>query len=430
MTSRQGSVPRPRIHWVSPLPPARTDIAEYTRRLLPALTARADVVLWTDAGTVEPAVAAMAPVRRFDPGRPVPFDGRGGDGRQPEALFLHVGNAWAFHGGIIAAARRCAGIVVLHDLSLFECLLDLVRHGRLAPDALRAAALVAGGDAPADTETLLAGRRPAAPPPLFDAVLTRAVAVLTHTRQAAETVASRGRLPVYRLDLPYPAGPAPRIGRAGTGPLRLVQFGHIGPNRRLDAVLAGLGQIRDDIDFVFDIYGAVWDPAHIRTVARRCGVADRVHLHGFVPEPQLDAALAEAHAVFNLRQPTMHEASGSQLRIWNAGAVALVTDLGWYAGLPDDTAIKLDPVDEAGGVAGALRRIAHDRALCARIGRAGRHQLEAHHDPETYAEGVVAIVNAAGRDARERLIADALTGLLADSPAPALLRTRLGERLG
>ena len=42
---------RPVIHWVSPLLPAETDIAHYTRRILPALCARADVTLWTDATT-------------------------------------------------------------------------------------------------------------------------------------------------------------------------------------------------------------------------------------------------------------------------------------------------------------------------------------------------------------------------------------------
>ena len=42
------------IHWFSPLPPARTDIAEYTRRILPALNREAQVILWTDQGVWGP----------------------------------------------------------------------------------------------------------------------------------------------------------------------------------------------------------------------------------------------------------------------------------------------------------------------------------------------------------------------------------------
>ena len=37
-----------RLNWFSPLPPARTEIANYTVRLLPALCASCDVTLWTD----------------------------------------------------------------------------------------------------------------------------------------------------------------------------------------------------------------------------------------------------------------------------------------------------------------------------------------------------------------------------------------------
>ena len=44
----------PTIHWVSPLPPAATDIGHYTLRILHDLTKLANVVLWTDASKWDP----------------------------------------------------------------------------------------------------------------------------------------------------------------------------------------------------------------------------------------------------------------------------------------------------------------------------------------------------------------------------------------
>jgi hypothetical protein len=57
----------PRIHWFSPLAPARTDIAHYTGRLLPALAARASVTLWTSQPHWYSGLKRHATVRRFDP---------------------------------------------------------------------------------------------------------------------------------------------------------------------------------------------------------------------------------------------------------------------------------------------------------------------------------------------------------------------------
>ena len=64
--------------------------------------------------------------------------------------------------------------------------------------------------------------------------LDRAVSVLAHTPAAFEAARATGMVPAYQLDLPFrPSKTAPSPNRAQDGPLRLVQFGHIGPNRRL-----------------------------------------------------------------------------------------------------------------------------------------------------------------------------------------------------
>jgi glycosyltransferase involved in cell wall biosynthesis len=156
-------------------------------------------------------------------------------------------------------------------------------------------------------------------------------------------------------------------------------------------VLDVLGALKDALDFRFDIMGRVWDERAVAARAAALGIAERVRVHGFVSEGELDRRLAEADLVFNLRWPTMGEASGSQLRIWNAGAPSVVTDAGWYSELDDTTVFKTRIETEAEDLTTLLRRLAADRSLGAARGAAGRALLETRHSPRAYARAIAEI---------------------------------------
>jgi len=139
---------RPRIHWVSPLPPAETDIAHYTRRILPELAERADLTLWTDAETWDTGLESFCPVRHLDPQRivldpqrivPGQMRPNGVRGDRPGTVFINIGNAWCFHAGLLALARRLPSVIILHDLALQEMFLDTIHNDLLARDTYLAA---------------------------------------------------------------------------------------------------------------------------------------------------------------------------------------------------------------------------------------------------------------------------------------------------
>lgn len=441
---------RPRLHWVCPLPPAETDIAHYTRRILPELTERADVTLWTDARGWDAELERFCPVRHLEPAHVVPrmmqTPGAGPD--RPGTLFIHIGNAWVFHADLLALTRRMPSVVILHDLNIQEMLFDAMWNDRLDSGLYRQVMRAwygAGIDEKIDA--VFAGRQTPGQlghdHPGFELATGHAVAVLTHTRGTFETVSRRGHVPVYRLDLPFrttgtagvtdTAGPtgAATARRAESGPLRLLQFGYIGPNRRLLQVLEAVAGLAGEIDFVFDIVGKVWDPECIDRQCRTLGISERVRLHGYLPEAELDGLLARAHLVFNLRHPTMGEASGSQLRIWNAAAASAVSDEGWYGELPCASVFHIPHDGERAALEGLLRQLADDRAIGQSRGRAGHQRLQTHHDPGSYADGLVEIATAFGRDARDALVARAARRLVRTRPkqGDGLVRDRLAALL-
>jgi glycosyltransferase involved in cell wall biosynthesis len=116
----------------------------------------------------------------------------------------------------------------------------------------------------------------------------------------------------------------------------------------------------------------------------RSGLAARVRLHGFVPEQVLDEAIAGAHLAFNLRHPTMGEASGGILRSWAHATPALVTDAGWYADLPDTVARKISVVREIEDLHAALADLTLRPEVYERMGLAARDRLRSLHTPEGY----------------------------------------------
>ena len=427
---------RPRIHWVSPLPPAETDIAHYTRRILPELAERADLTLWTDAETWDTGLESFCPVRHLDPQRIVPGQMRpnGARGDRPGTIFINIGNAWCFHAGLLALARRMPSVIVLHDLALQEMFCDAVRHGLLARDGYLASMRRWYGEDGRDAAQEVLEERQSAVDlgqrfPGFELTMENAAAVLTHTPAASQAVVARGFLPAYRLDLPFRATGAVRSDRSMQGPLRLVQFGHIGPNRRLEQVLEALAGMGPDFDFVLDIVGKIWNPDLIDARCNALGISGKVRRAWLYSEAELDALLGRAHLVFNLRHPTMGEASGSQLRIWNATAASVVTDQGWYHHLPEDTVFRMPVDDDVTGLRTLLERLDKDRSIGQALGAAGYERLVERHGPADYADGIVDVARAFESDIRDAFLASAARRLLSRSPEGDDLKRRRLARL-
>lgn len=413
------SHPRPRIHWVSPLPHAETDIAHYTRRFLPELTDRANVTLWTEKKTWDKGLEQFCPVRHLNPRSILPNEICAFDnfGEEPGALFINIGNSWVFHANLLTLIQRMPSVIVLHDLAIQEMFLDAIHNNLWSCETyLTSMYRWYGEDGQMAAQNALEGVIPgselAQKFPGFELIMEHAAAVLTHTPAAFEAVAARNFIPAYNLELPFPATQNANSTRSMTGPLRLVQFGYIGPNRRLEQILEALAGMGDDFDFVFDIAGKIWNPDVIQKRCEALGLTDRVHVHGFLPEPDLDALIGQAHLVFNLRHPTMGEASGSQLRIWNAATAAVVTDQGWYHHLPKDCVFHISLEEEKADLQDLLKRLSEDRRLGQSIGLNGYNHFCKYHGPASYADGIVEIANTFEKDTRDALFASSARRLL------------------
>ena len=382
-----------RLHWFSPLPPDRTDIGHYTARLLPALARCAQVTVWTATPEPDPRLSAHAAIRRL--GRS-PADR--GELSRGDAILYNLGNHGPFHARILAEALAFPGIVVCHEADLHHLLAWYHVEFRRRPEDYVAALREAWGrDGERVARLRLAGADVGAEltrMPLLAPALRGCHGVVCHTEATFAAARALGH-PALRLDLPYPAGPRRHRGKR-TGPLRIVQFGHLGPNRRTLEILDAIARFSRQAELRFDILGELWDERPVRAKVEQHRLGGIVRLHGFVSEERLDQALAEADLVLNLRFPTIGEASGSQLRSWNAAVPSAVSDIGWFAGLPDDVVVKVPPGEEAERLHRLFALLLRDREALDGLGERGRALLEERHGPEAYARELVAACGEAG----------------------------------
>ena len=382
-----------RLNWFSPLPPAKTGIADYSFGILPELSSRANVTLWTDRAGWDPQLEKYATVRHFQPDR---MDWV--ELNRAELSFYNIGNNHLHHASIWQVSRQSPGIVILHDVRLHDFFESLYRgQWRDQTGYLNQIEKHYGAEGLRIATEFVSARHGdydfmAQRFSMTSAALENALGALVHTKDGFDELRASNRCPVFYAALPS----APILKSAQTDglrrpPHRLIIFGHIGRNRRLDAVLEALSQLPQPNPFKLDIYGEIDDPKTLRQRIHTLNLKETVTVHGYTPIAELDQALSTAHLAINLRYPTMGEASASQLRIWEHALPSLVTKIGWYASLPEQAVAHIRPDHEVADIRSQLESFVQDPNRFARMGVRGHELVTTEHHPRTYVDTLLSL---------------------------------------
>ncbi|MEA2600535.1 MAG: hypothetical protein QOF89_1527 [Acidobacteriota bacterium] len=382
------------MDYVSPLPPVRSGIADYSADLLPALAALADVRLIR-----LPDLPVSPEIERAWPLAPAAETGR--DGRLP---LYQMGNNH-YHRGVLDLAMRVPGVLTLHDVVLHHLLLEITLgrndpqgfwdykdlltrdHGWIGEAAALAKRWNAWGDAPVFEL------------PAHRVLLRRQRGVLVHSRWAADLLVEEdlgARVRAIPMGIPLPPAADEEAGRAlrrrfglpETGPV-IGSFGFQTPIKRtVSAVRALAAPGLEEVHLL--IVGQAAPVMDLEGEARRAGVMDRVHVLGFLPFEDFAAAIAAVDLCLNLRYPTAGETSASLLRVLAAGRPAIVSDYAQFADLPRELALRV-PLgeEEPEALAALLRELLADPGRLVAMGRAAREHVRLHHDPARAAAAVV-----------------------------------------
>lgn len=383
------------INWFSPLPPAKTEIAAYTRRILPPLCEQVEVRLWTSEKTWDRSLQEYCEVCSFSPDSP-PWERIG----SADVSFYNLGNNGRFHDDIWAVSEQQPGVAIVHD----PCLHDLVafRYQGRRKDResyLRLLRSVHGAEGVRLGAQFWDGLLPPAELaekcPCTPALVATAIAALVHTDEARKAILAAGGPPTVFSPLPYGSVAPPPSRSVHPPPWRLLVFGHLGSNRCLDAILRALATSHYRDLFSLDICGELHDATAARGISE-FGLESQVKLRGYLSEENLDSALLKADLAINLRYPTMGEVSASQLRIWSRALPSIVTRVGWYAEIPEGAALFVQPGDEISDLHGHLKALSEDPESLA-VGKAGYDYLIKEHGTSRYIEQVLSLARDASQ---------------------------------
>jgi glycosyltransferase involved in cell wall biosynthesis len=409
-----------KVAYFSPFPPERTGISEYSELLVPALRERLDV--------------EVIPRGRTAPAR-------------ADVCLYHVGNNPDAHGWIVEALRKRPGVVVLHEFVLHHLVAGLTLGRGDGPGYLGAMQRDAGVVGRLLGHGVLDG---VVPPlwevrpedfPLAGEVLEHAAktGLIVHSRYVLERAVAAGYDgPAWRI--PHPAWPAPDVEPARIEGSPLIGcFGHVNASKRVPQLLEAFARVRaahPDARLLlvgatspgFDLYSRLTDAS-----------LDGVIREDYVDEARLWSLMAACDACVALRAPTMGETSGTAIRALVLGLPLVVTDLGWFAELPDDVALKVPTGEgEVDGLAAALELLASNEDARQAMSAAAREHVQREHDLDRVAEAYAAALEEAvgGPAVRDAVLGEIATsaadvGIEAGSPEAGELAERLREvRLG
>ncbi len=380
------------LDFVSPLPPVRSGIADYSADLLPHLEPLCDLrVVRIPGQPATPEVAARW--EQVEPER------LGENGRLP---LYQMGNN-RYHEEVYDLALERPGVLTLHDMVLHHFLIDrTVKLGEF--EAYRGQLLRDHGwigEAAAMPMRWPGGSGMAAQfaLPAHRTLVGRQLGILTHSRWAAQWLREElGAVRVSSIPMGVPLGNRAdaeagqefrrRHGLPLDRPL-LGSFGFQTPMKRTDVVISTLAA-PELAGVHLMVAGEVAPILELEKKAAEAGVSDRVHILGFLPFDEFEAAISAADVCLNLRYPTAGETSASLLRILAIGRPAMVSDYAQSAELPEEGVIKV-PVGEGESsvLASKLAELLAAPEHLRQLGETARQHVAENHRLQDSAEAIV-----------------------------------------
>ena len=350
-----------RVGFHSPLPPARTGVADY-------------------------AAALLAELRKHGPVDIAPD-------RCDVALY-HLGNNGQ-HAAIYRRALERPGVIVLHDAVLHHFLLGQLDQAQYVEEFVynygewnRGLALdlwnqrAASGSDPRYFEYGMLRR-----------VAERARAVIVHNPAAAAAV--KEQVPTARVveiphlfhapDLPA-AGEVERYRqRLGIAPGTRVfgVFGYLRESKRLFSVLQAFARIHAERpDTALLIAGEFASTDLARALEPLLGGAGLIRLP-FLEEREFWLAASAVDAAINLRYPAAGESSGIAIRLMGLGKPVVLTDSLECSRFPEGSCIRIPAGPaEAESLRAHLILLISMHAVAGAIGQRGFWHIREHHRVE------------------------------------------------
>lgn len=385
--------PRLKLAYVSPLPPEKSGIADYSADLLPELSRLYDVeVIVITPESIDPNLRTNYVIRSVDEFRArfAIYD----------RVLYHFGNSH-FHEHMFALVEEFPGAVVLHDFYLSHIQAHRDAHGR-APHAWAQALMESHGYRALSERYLVPDsadviwRYPANLP-----VLQSALGVIVHSEfsktlarqwSVASAIGDWVVIPLLRATAAEDSREASRRSLGlHVNDLLICSFGLLGPHklnhRLLDAWLASPLAVDPNAHLVFvgENHGGDYGEELSRRI-RDSGLSERVHITGWAEAATFRQYLAAADIGVQLRTLSRGETSAAVLDCMNHGVATIVNANGSMGDLDPTGVLRLPDEFADDALIQALTMLARDANRRRSLGERAQEIVRSYHAPRRCAE--------------------------------------------
>ena len=393
---------RMKLAFVSPLPPQRSGIADYSAQLLPALAQFYDIdVIIDQAQLAAPWVSAHCGVRNVQ----WLLEHTQGYDR----VMYHFGNS-SYHKHMFELLVRVPGVVVLHDFFLGDIHNYLAVHGVVPHGLFRALYESHGYAALGVWAAEKGGAAVITQYPANLGVVQQSLGVIVHSehaRQLAQTwygreLARRWQVVALPRAVPQQGNRQQARQQLALAPDDFVvcSFGLMGATKLNERLLEAwlLSPLAQDprcrLVFVGEAHAGDYGAAiEAKILSSRLG--DRISITGWADAEVFHSYLAGADLAVQLRANSRGETSAAVLDCMNHGLPTLVNAHGAFAELPAESVWLLPEVFDDQALADAMTTLWLAPEQRRTLGERAREVLGSAHSPETCAKQYVAAIEQA-----------------------------------
>lgn len=386
LTGRRLPRPRPRLFHVSPLPPVRSGIADYSARLLRELATHYEIeVVIEQPELAEPWVSANFPIRSLQW-----FMAHAGP---DDRILYHFGNS-PFHAHMFGMLRQFPGVVVLHD-SWLGAARNWMEHDAGNPVAFLPVLYDSHGYAALlhDVRQQRASTLDAWP--VNRDVIEAALGVIVHSRYAVGQ--ARLHFGAAAADkfivVPFPKQRTHgdrRLARhlLGIGPEDFVvcSFGMLAPTKLNHRLLAAWLQSslaadrRCRLVFVGENDGGDYGRALASSISAAAG-GSHIQVTGFVSADSYADYLAAADVVVQLRTDSRGETSAAIFDALAHGLPLIVNAHGTASELPEAAVLRIPDRFSDPELSTAMEGLRNDVRLRVRLAHDAARVIAQEHHP-------------------------------------------------
>ena len=384
---------KPTMLYASPFPPKKSGISDYSVALVKALSKIYDITLYSDNYIIEEESLNVFPVLRhgYDD---IDFDSF-------DYRIYNIGNHPGFHGYIYEAAIKHPGMVILHDYMLYFLFTgyyqkqnDLYSKLYSANDinsflTVKRAVKKNGPDLLNQTELTFSLS-------LNKELLSSGNKIMVHSEYARNKVLSTGFIAedkVRKINLlahidtssDYYISKEELYSKYNipTDAFVISSLGYIAPTKLNREICEAVKNISNDSSKKL-CYVMAGDGDYVDDELE----FGRIIKTGYADEKEFNSFIKYSDLIVNLRYPSVGETSGAMIRILQLGKACIINNIGWFAEIPDECAVKIGTDNLKADIESNIKELSEDEKKRQSLGENAALYIEKEFAPEIIVEKI------------------------------------------